>query len=245
MWNHRKLGVATNANGEFSIAVPSSVTTLIISSVNFTTREADISSLTSVTIKLQPATSNLSEVVVVAYGTQKKTNVTGAVTTVKGSEIADKPFTSIDKALQGLAPGVQSTSASGAPGAATNIRIRGIGSINASAAPLWVIDGVVATIGDLTSETTTANALSGLNPDDIESITILKDAAATAIYGSRAANGVIIVTTKKGKAGKTILNLSSDWGGNTIAYKNNNNKSITSTESQTLLREATINGGYA
>src|SRR5213079_133550 len=108
---------------------------------------------------------------------------------------------------QGLVPGVQSTSASGAPGSATNVRIRGIGSINASAAPLWVIDGVIATIGDLTSNTTTANALSGLNPDDIESISVLKDAAATSIYGSRGANGVIIITTKKGKAGKTVLNV--------------------------------------
>ncbi|MEP6683142.1 MAG: TonB-dependent receptor [Parafilimonas sp.] len=240
-----RIGAATNANGTFSLSVPSSVTTLIITSVNFATQEADITSATTVTVKLQPSTSNLSEVVVVAYGTQKKTNVTGSVATIKGTEISDKPFTSIDKALQGLAPGVQSTSASGAPGSATNVRIRGIGSINASAAPLWVIDGVVATIGDLTSETTTANALSGLNPDDIESITILKDAAATSIYGSRGANGVIIVTTKKGKAGKTVLNIASDWGANTIAYKNDKNKSLTSEQSQTLLREATINGGYA
>jgi TonB-linked SusC/RagA family outer membrane protein len=240
-----KLGVATNANGEFSLSVPASVTTLIISSVNFATQEADISSSTSVTVKLLPSTSNLSEVVVVAYGTQKKTNVTGSVATIKSAQIADKPFTSIDKALQGLAPGVQATSASGAPGSATNVRIRGIGSINASAAPLWVIDGVVATIGDLTSNTTTANALSGLNPDDIESITVLKDAAATSIYGSRAANGVIIITTKKGKAGKTVLNASAEAGGNKIAYFNDNNKSLTSKQSETLLRESFINPGYA
>ncbi len=240
-----KLGIATSVNGSFTLSVPTSVNTLVISSVNFVAKEVDITSASSVTISLQPSTGNLSEVVVVAYGTQKKTNVTGSVATVKGAQIANKPFTSIDKALQGLAPGVQSTSASGAPGSATNVRIRGIGSINASAAPLWVIDGVVATIGDLTSNTTTANALSGLNPDDIESITVLKDAAATSIYGSRAANGVIIITTKKGKAGKTVLNVSAEAGGNKIAYFNDNNKSLTSKQSEELLRESFINPGYA
>ncbi|MBV9961943.1 MAG: TonB-dependent receptor [Parafilimonas sp.] len=240
-----KIGVATSANGNFTLTVPASVNTLVISSVNFVTKEVDITSSGSVTVNLQPSTGNLSEVVVVAYGSQKKTNVTGSVATVKSTQIADKPFTSIDKILQGLAPGVQSTSASGAPGSATNVRIRGIGSINASAAPLWVIDGVVATIGDLTSQTTTANALSGLNPDDIESITILKDAASTSIYGSRGANGVIIVTTKKGRAGKTILSISGEWGANNIAYHNDNNKSLTSVENQTLLREELISGGYA
>jgi TonB-linked SusC/RagA family outer membrane protein len=240
-----KLGVATNTNGEFSITVPASENTLTVSSINFITKDVDITSVTSVTISLQPSSGNLSEVVVVAYGAQKKLNVTGAVSTVKGADIADKPFTSIDKTLQGLAPGVQSTSASGAPGSATNVRIRGIGSIIASAAPLWVIDGVIATIGDLTSNTTTANALSGLNPDDIESITVLKDAAATSIYGSRAANGVIIVTTKKGKAGKSVLNFTAGWGANNIAYFNNNNKSLNSVQTQTLLRESVINAGYA
>jgi TonB-linked SusC/RagA family outer membrane protein len=240
-----KLGVATDVNGKFSITIPSSVNTLEISSVNFVTKEVDVSSANTIAISLQPSTGNLSEVVVVAYGSQKKMNVTGSVSTIKGADIADKPFTSIDKALQGLAPGVQSTSASGAPGSATNVRIRGIGSINASAAPLWVIDGVIATVGDLTSTTTTANALSGLNPDDIESITVLKDAAATSIYGSRAANGVILVTTKKGKAGKTILNIAAEAGANNIAYFNNNNKSLNSVQTQPLLRESVINAGIA
>jgi len=241
-----KSGVTTDANGTFSISVPASVNTLEISSLNYATQNVDISATSAIKVVLQPSTNNnLSEVVVVAYGTQRKLNVTGSVSTIKGADIADKPFTSIDKALQGLAPGVQSTSASGAPGSATNVRIRGIGSINASAAPLWVIDGVVATIGDLTANTTTANALSGLNPDDIESMTILKDAAATSIYGSRAANGVIIVTTKKGRAGRTAFNISAEVGSNTPAYFNNNNKSLTSLQNQILLRESLINAGYA
>jgi TonB-linked SusC/RagA family outer membrane protein len=240
-----KIGVASNAQGQFVISAPASATTLVVSSVNFETKEVDIPASGLITVTLQPSTGNLSEVVVVAYGTQRKTNVTGSVATVKGTQVADKPFTSIDKALQGLAPGVQTTSASGAPGSATNVRIRGIGSINASAAPLWVIDGVVATIGDLTSNTTTANALSGLNMDDVESITVLKDAAATSIYGSRAANGVIIITTKKGKAGKTVLNISAETGVNKIAYFNDDNKSLTSKQSEELLRESFINPGYA
>ncbi|HYK47838.1 MAG TPA: TonB-dependent receptor [Parafilimonas sp.] len=239
------LGVTTDSAGSFSITVPASVTTLLISSLNFTQKEVNISGTTTVTVSLQPSTSNLAEVVVVAYGVQRKTNVTGSIATVKGSQLAGKPFTSIDKTLQGLAPGVQTTSASGAPGSATNVRIRGIGSINASAAPLWVIDGAIATIGDLTSNTTTANALSGLNPDDIESISILKDAAATSIYGSRAANGVIIVTTKKGKPGKTVLNVSAETGSNNIAYFNDKNKSLNSVQNQELLRESLINAGYA
>lgn len=240
-----KLGVATDTAGAFSIALPAGATTLEVSSVNFTTQAVDVSAASTVSVMLQPASGNLAEVVVVAYGTQKKINTTGAVSTIKGADIAGKPFTSIDKTLQGLAPGVQATSASGAPGSATNVRIRGIGSINASAAPLWVIDGVIATIGDLTSQTTTANALSGLNPDDIESMTVLKDAAATSIYGSRAANGVIIVTTKKGKAGRTQFNVSAEVGSNSPAYFNDNNKSLNSLQSQELLRESLINAGYA
>ncbi len=240
-----KQGVASNDKGEFAISIAQTANTLIVSSVNFETKEVDIPASGTITVTLQPSTGNLSEVVVVAYGTQRKTNVTGSVATVKGTQVADKPFSSIDKALQGLTPGVQATSASGAPGSATNVRIRGIGSINASAAPLWVIDGVVATIGDLTSNTTTANALSGLNMDDVESITVLKDAAATSIYGSRAANGVIIITTKKGKPGKTILNVSAEAGSNNIAYFNNDNKSLTSEQYQTVLRESLINAGYA
>ena len=142
----------------------------------------------------------MTEVVVVAYGTKKKTDLTGSVATVKGADIENKPFTSVDKALQGAVAGLQSVAASGAPGANQQIRIRGISSITASNAPLWVIDGVPVLANDLSRATTTANILSTLNPNDIESITVLKDAASAAIYGNRAANGVILITTKKGRA---------------------------------------------
>ena len=238
-------GTTTNETGDFTINVSSSVTTLVLSSVNYATQEVDISSNTNPTIKLLPTTGSLNEVVVVAYGNQRKTNVTGSVATVSSSYLENKPFSSVDKALQGAVPGLLSSSASGAPGAATDIRIRGVGSINASANPLWVIDGVIANTENIASNTTTSNVLSSLNPDDIESISVLKDAAATSVYGSRAANGVIIVTTKKGKAGKTTLNASGEAGSIDRAYTPKNNRPVTTAESKQLLREALINAGLA
>ncbi|MFL9485256.1 SusC/RagA family TonB-linked outer membrane protein [Chitinophagaceae bacterium LWZ2-11] len=234
----------TDAAGSFSLSTSNKAKGLQFSYVGMEDQVVTIGNKATFEVKLFAGNKDLSEVVVVAYGAQKKAASTSSVAVVKAADIENKPFTSVDKALQGSVAGLQSTSSSGAPGSATNIRIRGIGSINASAAPLWVIDGVIATTGDLTSNTTTANALSGLNPDDIESIAVLKDASATAIYGSRAANGVILVTTKKGKAGKTMLNFSGEAGKNSIAFKNNNNKSLNSVQTQTLLRESLINAGY-
>ncbi len=238
-------GTTTNENGQFTLSVTSTATTLVITSINYATMEVDISNNISPVIKLLPTSGALSEVVVVAYGSQRKTNVTGSVATVSSGYLENKPFSSVDKALQGAVPGLLSASASGAPGSNTNIRIRGVGSINASAAPLWVIDGVIATTGDLTSNTTTANALSSLNPDDIESISVLKDAAATSVYGSRAANGVIIVTTKKGKAGKTAVSVSAEAGTIDRAYTPDRNKPLTTAETRTILSEALINAEYA
>ncbi len=238
-------GTTSKGDGTFSLSVPSTGTVLVFSSVGMATQELTVGSSDAYTVALKGAANSMQEVVVVAYGTQQKTNLTGAIATVKPAEIEGRPFTSVDKTLQGNVAGLMSTSASGAPGSATGIRIRGTGSINANAAPLWVIDGVIATTGDLTNNTTTANALSTLNPDDIESITVLKDAAAASIYGSRAANGVILVTTKKGKAGKTRLNFTAEAGQNDIAFKNDKVRPMTTSEYQTLVREALINSGDA
>jgi TonB-linked SusC/RagA family outer membrane protein len=239
-------GIASGPDGRFSIAVTANAKTLLISGINYQTLEVDISGKTSLgNIMLQAGTSNnLNEVVVVAYGTARKSNLTGSVATVSGAQLADRPFTSVDKALQGSVAGLQAMSTSGAPGSSTDIRIRGIGSISASASPLWVIDGVIANTTDVSVNTTTANPLSSLNPDDIESVTVLKDAASTAIYGSLAANGVILVTTKKGKAGKTRLNVVSEIGKNSDAY-HPSNKPVNSQQAQTLMRQAVINGGLA
>src|SRR5258708_3231438 len=133
-------GTSTGTDGSFSISVTTGDKTLVISAVNLSPLEVNIQNKTNLgTIALQVNNKSLEEVVVVAYGTQKKTNVTGAITTVSGAQVADKPFTSVDKALQGNVAGLQSSSTSGAPGSATDIIIRGVGSINASAAPLWVI----------------------------------------------------------------------------------------------------------
>ncbi len=238
-------GTTTNETGDFTLTVSSTATTLVLTSVNYATIEVDITSNTNPTIKLQSTTGSLNEVVVVAYGNQRKTNVTGSVATVSSSYLENKPFSSVDKALQGAVPGLLSASASGAPGSSTDIRIRGVGSINASANPLWVIDGIIATTGDITSNQTTANVLSSLNPDDIESISVLKDAAATSVYGSRAANGVIIVTTKKGKAGKTVLSASGEAGTIDLAYKPKDNRPMTTAETKTVLEGALVNGGVA
>jgi TonB-linked SusC/RagA family outer membrane protein len=238
-------GTSSDELGAFSITVPSSAKALVISSINYTTAEIEIKS-DNLTVTLQQGTgTNLSEVVVVAYGSVKKTNVTGAIGIVKGADLENKPFSSPDKELQGSVPGLLSTSTSGAPGAATDIRIRGIGSINASASPLWVIDGAIANTTDLTVNTTTANPLSSINPDDIESITVLKDAAGTAIYGSQGANGVILVTTKKGRGGRTRINFSTELGRNSRAFSNKNNRSLTTPETQTILRQSVINAGDA
>jgi len=233
------------ADGKFTLEIPnnSNADEIIVKSIGFepTTQKAE----NNVQIHLKASLGNLGEVVVVAYGTSQKKLVTGSLATVSGNEIADKPVTSPDKALQGAVAGLQITSASGAPGSNTDVRLRGIGSINASSSPLWVIDGAIANSGDLTNQTTTANALSSLNPDDIESITVLKDASATTLYGSRAANGVILVTTKKGKAGKSQINFSGNWGANSNAYWNENNRPMTTSEYMTAFSQALINGGDA
>ena len=216
---------ASGNDGSFLISVSGKEKALVISAVDFLTQEIDITGKTSVdNVTLVRGSKNLDEVVVVAYGTQKKTNITGAVGQINGAMVANKPLASVDQALQGASPGLMVSAPNGIPGAAVDVRIRGIGSISASASPLWVIDGAIATSGDLASTSTSTNALSGLNPDDIESISVLKDAAATALYGSRAANGVIIVTTKRGKAGKTRIDFNTEVGQNSVAYSNKNNK---------------------
>ncbi len=239
------VGTTTLTDGTFSLNVPSTARALVVTSVSMGTIEIALTNSNAYNVVLSTTAKNLEEVVVVGYGSQKRTNVTGSIATVKQGVIENKPFTSVDKALQGAVPGLQISSASGAPGASTDVRIRGQGSINASNQPLWVIDGVIATTGDLTSNTTTANILSTLNPDDIESISVLKDASAASIYGSRAANGVILVTTKKGRVGKTTFNFSTEAGSNTIAYKNNNNRAMTTDEYKSVFEESLINAGYA
>ncbi len=236
-------GTTTDANGNFSINVPATGKVLVISSLNFTAQEVAIGTKTSVNVSLLSTTQDLQEVVVVGYGTKKKSDITGSVATLKAAEVESRPFSSVDKALQGKVAGLQSVAASGQPGASQNIIIRGISSISGSSNPLWVIDGIPVNTGDVSRLQTTANLLSTLNPNDIESISVLKDAASQSIYGSRAANGVIVVTTKKGKAGKTKFRFDTEIGQNNTAYKNARYQPLNAKQYIDITREGLTNLG--
>ena len=194
-------GTNTDGNGAFTIIVPEGKTTLVISSVGFQTQEIDITGKTTVSIAMVPSAGQLSDIVVVGYGTQKKVTVTGAVAQVKGTDLAKSPAVNLSNALAGRLPGVTAIQSSGEPGYdGSTIRIRGSNTPNNSGA-LIVIDGVPDRAG----------GLERLNPSDIESMSVLKDAAA-AIYGARAANGVILITTKRGKTGKPQLSYDFNQG---------------------------------
>ncbi|UYZ62398.1 SusC/RagA family TonB-linked outer membrane protein [Hymenobacter weizhouensis] len=198
-------GVSTNADGTFSLTVPDNAT-LVFSGVGFVSQEVAVGSRTTIDISLSTDTKALSEVVVVGYGTQERRDLTGSVASVKGKDVANVPTPTFESALQGKMAGVQVTQGSGVAGSTAAVRIRGVGSLTAGGEPLYVVDGVPIVNEDNSARNfrtaSVTNALATINPNDIESIDVLKDAAATAIYGSRGANGVIIITTKSGKLGK-------------------------------------------
>ena len=199
-------GVSSNADGAFSLSVPESGGTLVFSSVGMTTQERAIGTDSQVSISLVTDAKQLTEIVVVGYGSQSRTLVTGAVTSVDAKQFEGQPVAGLDQVLQGRASGVQVTQNSGTPGGGVSVRIRGNNSISAGSDPLYVIDGVPINSGSYSNigvGNQQLNALSDINPNDIASIEVLKDASAAAIYGSRAANGVVLVTTKQGKAGRT------------------------------------------
>lgn len=236
-------GTSTDASGSFSLSLPASVKSLSFSSVGFSTLSKSITG-NAMDVTMTQENAALSEVVVVGYGTQKRSDLTGAVATVKAPDIENKPFSSVDKILQGQVAGLQSVAASGQPGANQAILIRGASSISASTSPLWVVDGIPLNTGDAARLQTTSNLLSTLNPNDIESITVLKDAASQSIYGSRAANGVIVVTTKKGKAGKTRVRFDTEVGTSDIAYFNEMYRPLNAPEYVALTKEGLANAGY-
>ena len=198
-------GANTDANGNFRISVPSN-SRLLFSYVGFTTQEINIGSRSTITVSLIPSSENLSEVVVTSFGTAKKTSFTGSAAKLGAEKLGPRPITNIGQALAGIAAGVQATAGSGQPGTSPAIRIRGFGSISSSNDPLYVVDGVPYSA-----------SIANLNNDDIESITVLKDAASTALYGARAANGVVVVTTKKGVKGKNTINVKYTKGFNSRA----------------------------
>ncbi len=198
-------GTTTTSDGAYSLSVPANATTLVFSSVGFTTRELQITGGTTASVTLQAAAANLTEVVVTGYGTARRKDVTGAITTVTAKDFNKGTITTAEQLIAGKVAGVQIVSNGGAPGAGSTIRIRGGASLNASNDPLIVIDGVPISNSGIAGS---ANALALINPNDIESFNILKDASAAAIYGSRASNGVIIITTKKGRSGKPRFSIS-------------------------------------
>ena len=180
-------GTITDIDGKYSISAPADGV-LIFRFVGLRSAEEHINGRNTINVTMESDSKQLDEVMVVAYATAKKYSFTGAASTVKGDEIAKLQTSSVSRALEGTVSGVQASAASGQPGTDAEIRIRGIGSINASSAPLYVVDGVPFD-----------GSVNSINPDDIASMTVLKDAASAALYGSRGANGVIIITTKQGQ----------------------------------------------
>ncbi|MEG0519440.1 MAG: TonB-dependent receptor [Bacteroidales bacterium] len=234
-------GQQSDELGNYSIDVPSSGT-LVFSSIGYTNETVVVDGKKNINVMLKPATQLLDDVIVVAYGTVRREAKTGSVTSVSGSEISESPVTSVDKMLAGKMAGVSITAATGQPGATSQIRVRGTSSINAGSDPLWVVDGIPVMQGDQSYFTNTSNAIAAINPNDIESITVLKDAAAASIYGSRAANGVILVTTKSGKEGKAKFTARAKYGASTLA--NDNNFGVMSApELLDFQRTAAINAG--
>ena len=237
------LGTSTSADGSFSLSVPANATSLVASYVGLGDKEISLTGDNSYTINLSAAGGAMNEVVVVAYGTQQRRKITGAISKVSGAQVENIPMSSVDQMLQGKVAGLQSVSPTGQPGSIQQIRIRGIGSISSSSAPLWIIDGVPVNSGDFSGATNSSNLLAGLNPNDIESISVLKDAASASIYGSRAANGVIIITTKKGRAGKTKIRVDGEFGSNDIAYFPDLAKPLTKDEFKQLTTEGIFHVG--
>ena len=207
-----KQGTQTDKAGAYSISIPATPKNLNFSIVNFESQSKAIGSNLVINVSLKIRDSKLDEVIVVGYGTQKKREATGSVSSIKGTAVADKPVQSFEQALAGRAAGVQITIPSGVLNSPPVFRIRGTSSISLSSYPLIIVDGIPSPVGDLGSTSASTNPLASINPNDIESIDIAKDAAASAIYGSRAANGVVFITTKKGKVGKSRVNYNASFG---------------------------------
>ena len=222
------IGQVTDGNGRYTITAPNSTSVLVFSFIGYTTQEFTVGNQTTINVAMSEDASLIEEVVVVGYGTMRRSDMTGSVISVSAEKLTAFPTMSTTQALQGRAAGVQITSLNGAPGAGDRIRIRGTSSLTAGNDPLWVVDGFA---GGMVPQ-----------PEDIESIEILKDASATAIYGSRAANGVIMVTTKRGKSSGARVELHSSYGIETISKRI---EMLNASEYGQLINEIDINAGIA
>jgi len=235
-----KKGTTTRADGSFTITIDrgQSLEFSRVNMISKTVKNPDGRS--EVIVVLQESDNNLSEVVVVAYSNQKRSTFTGSAATIKNATIESAPNASVQESLQGNLAGVQAANGSGQPGSVPNIRVRGIGSISASATPLYVIDGIPVVSGDISG--LNSNTIAGLNANDIQSLTILKDASATSLYGSRAANGVILITTKTGKPGKAKVNFTFQQGYNNYNIREDQ-KTLTTPQYLQYYREGWANAG--
>ena len=219
-------GTITDANGNFVLSKVSDGSTLIFTFVGMKSQEVKSDGKSTINIQLEEETIGIEEVVAVGYGTQKKRDIIGSVSSLSVDDIKKIAPVSVESTIQGLAAGVQVNSGSGVPGAPQQIKIRGVGSISSGTDPLWIVDGIPIVSGPIDNSyngETSQSILSMINPNDIESIQILKDAAATSIYGSRGSNGVILVTTKTGKKGQTKVDVDvksgvSNWAKTDIGY---------------------------
>ncbi len=200
-------GTTSNADGSYSITAPSDAT-LLVSFIGYQPQQIAVAGKSRIDITLKEDTQSIDDVIVVAFGTAKKEAFTGSATVIKSDDIAKSQQSNVAQALAGKVAGVQLTNSSGQPGAAPDIRIRGFSSLNAGNSPLWIVDGMPYS-GDLNN----------LNPNDIESMTVLKDAASNALYGARGANGVVMITTKKAKSKDAIITVDAKWGVNSRAVK--------------------------
>ena len=221
-------GSITDFNGNFSVEAASNAT-LEVSYVGYLSQKVKVAGQSNITIVMKEDAQMLNDVVVIGYGTMKKSDISGSVATINKEQMERKVPVNIAQALQGAAAGVMVTNQDGAPGSKSAVRIRGIGTINGDAQPLYVVDGVQV-----------GNNADFVNPADIESIEILKDASASAIYGSAGANGVIMVTTKHGQKGKMNINITGDWGLQTLPYKLN---TLTGDDYARSIRESKANDG--
>ncbi|WP_229598832.1 TonB-dependent receptor [Runella limosa] len=208
-------GAITDSDGKYNLSIPEGNVTLVYSFVGYEAQEVAVGSRTTVDVTLKVDVKALSEVVVVGYGTQNRKDVTGSIASISAQDIKDMPVTNVAEGMAGKLPGVLIQQTTGAPGNSPSVKIRGFGSISAGNGPLIVVDGQPLNSGDLTN----GSGLNLMNPNDIESVDVLKDASATAIFGSRGANGVMMITTKRGKAGRSRINFDYYTGVQEISKK--------------------------
>ncbi len=228
-------GTTTGSNGKFTVTAPADAT-LTVSFIGYQSQQIPVAGKTSLDVVLAEDTQAIDDVIVVAYGTAKKESFTGSAAVIKSENLEKRVVSNVSKALEGQVAGVQTTSGTGQPGSSATVSIRGFGSINASSQPLYVVDGVAY-----------SGSINAINPDDIEAITVLKDASAGALYGARGANGVIVITTKRGRQGDVDVNFKATLGVSSRAIPNYdlvNQREYVELNWQSLYNSAYFTAGY-